>query len=753
MCKVISVVNQKGGVGKTTTTVNVGIGLAREGKKVLLIDADPQGSLTASLGYEEPDDLRITLATIMMDVINEEEISLEDGILHHQENVDLLPANIELSALEVTMGNVMSREMIMKEYIDAIRCRYDYILIDCMPSLGMMTINALVSSDSVLIPVQAAYLPVKGLQQLIKTILTVKKRLNRKLAIEGILLTMVDFRTNYANFRKGGDHLRIKDNTQTRTDNHIQKIRKEGFKRMNVKKKARRVMSGLLTAVTVLSTVLSPTVAYASDDAGSVKKIPYYEEIKDQLDEDEVVTAKDYEIKVGDNFDVKSDYTGLTIQDDSKVKVTFQEAKDTDGNDFSTDYANSYKAVYYVEPQTTDHPTYQINRKIVVKEADQQKDSQSESSSDQEAGSFDETETEDSEAGSSTEETGDAKTESKTELTEKEFDAEIEATEDQETVDPETGITLSEVMQEAVDQEVALADLEAGESITFDMPMMLASGETGTKSVTVTAGSWYYYADYGLGSYLTCPYYVKWGSINATAYCVEPSKKGPGNGTYTIQKLADGKTLAKVCYYGTKASDENGFFDEKHPDFPAGKRFIITHLAAAYANGSSDWASGTNATGKNLAMELYNYCVNMPDIPSVDMSFSESNVKAYVEGNSQRTSVITFKADKLQTITFKLPKGVKLVNVTTGKTSAAGANVEISGGTKFYLIAPLNQAENVSATFSSKMKGSIDKEYSAYKITTGSGTQDLALVFGEGVGNEKYVDFKVTWTKECKADC
>ena len=311
---------------------------------------------------------------------------------------------------------------------------------------------------------------------------------------------------NSANFRKGGDHLRIKDNTQTRTDNHTQKIRKEGFKRMNVKKKARRVMSGLLTAVTVLSTVLSPAVAYASDDAGSVKKIPYYEEIKDQLDEDEVVTAKDYEIKVGDNFDVKSDYTGLTIQDDSKVKVTFQEAKDTDGNDFSTDYANSYKAVYYVEPQTTNHPTYQINRKIVVKEADQQKDSQSESSSDQDAGSSDETETEDSEADSSTEEIGAAETESKTELTEKEFDAEIEATEDQETVDPETGITLSEVMQEAVDQEVALADLEAGESITFDMPMMLASGETGTKSVTVTAGSWYYYADYGLGSYLTCPY-------------------------------------------------------------------------------------------------------------------------------------------------------------------------------------------------------------------------------------------------------
>ena len=198
MCKVISVVNQKGGVGKTTTTVNVGIGLAREGKKVLLIDADPQGSLTASLGYVEPDDIGTTLATIMMNIINDEEIAEEEGILHHEEQVDLLPANIELSALEVTMSNVMSRELIMKEYIDTMRSRYDYILIDCMPSLGMMTINALVASDMVLIPVQAAYLPVKGLQQLIRTISMVKKRLNRKLTIQGILLTMVDFRTNYA---------------------------------------------------------------------------------------------------------------------------------------------------------------------------------------------------------------------------------------------------------------------------------------------------------------------------------------------------------------------------------------------------------------------------------------------------------------------------------------------------------------------------------------------------------------------------
>ena len=198
MCKIIAIANQKGGVGKTTTTSNLGIGLAKQGKKVLLIDADAQGSLTASLGFTVPDKLEETLATVMANVINDVEIEPDYGILRHEEGVDLMPGNIELSGLEVSLVNVMSRELVMRSYIEGVKDRYDYILIDCMPSLGMITINAFACADSILIPVQAAYLPVKGLEQLIKTIGKVKRQINFKLEIEGILLTMVDSRTNYA---------------------------------------------------------------------------------------------------------------------------------------------------------------------------------------------------------------------------------------------------------------------------------------------------------------------------------------------------------------------------------------------------------------------------------------------------------------------------------------------------------------------------------------------------------------------------
>ena len=195
---VICVVNQKGGTAKTTTAENLGIGLAREGKKVLLVDTDPQGSLSISLGYPRPDDLETTLFDLLNKTINEDPIQPGEGILHQQEGVDLIPANISLAGLEVALVNTMNRERILKQFLEPVKKDYDYVLLDCMPSLGMLTVNALAAADTTLIPVQANYLSAKGLEQLLQTINKVKRQINPKLRIEGILLTMVDSRTNYA---------------------------------------------------------------------------------------------------------------------------------------------------------------------------------------------------------------------------------------------------------------------------------------------------------------------------------------------------------------------------------------------------------------------------------------------------------------------------------------------------------------------------------------------------------------------------
>lgn len=197
-CKVIAITNQKGGVGKTTTTVNLGVGLAKDGHRVLLIDADPQGSLTVSLGIKDPDSLDESLATVMTASIEDMQLPPETGIIQHEEGVDLMPSNIELSGIETGLFNTMSREFVLRNYINTVKHNYDFILIDCMPSLGMMTINALVASDSVIIPSQPNFLSTKGLNLLLRSISKVKRSINPALRVDGILLTMVDNRTNNA---------------------------------------------------------------------------------------------------------------------------------------------------------------------------------------------------------------------------------------------------------------------------------------------------------------------------------------------------------------------------------------------------------------------------------------------------------------------------------------------------------------------------------------------------------------------------
>lgn len=193
-CKVIAVINQKGGVGKTTTAVHLGVGLADAGYSVLLIDTDPQGNLAKSLGYD-PDELELTIANIYDKLIREEEVYPDDGVLCSDEGVNIMPSNLALCAMEMSLMSAMSREQVLKSYIPIVSDRYDYILIDCPPSLGLLTLNDLTAADEVLITVEPENLSAVGMQQLLRSIGMVRKKLNPDLKIMGVLFTKVDERT------------------------------------------------------------------------------------------------------------------------------------------------------------------------------------------------------------------------------------------------------------------------------------------------------------------------------------------------------------------------------------------------------------------------------------------------------------------------------------------------------------------------------------------------------------------------------
>ena len=195
-CKVIAITNQKGGVGKTTTTFNLGVALAKQGKRVLVVDVDPQSNLTTYAGWYDENELKYTLTDLMEQSMNDEEIKTKESILHHNENVDLIPSNLSLSALENSLTYAMSREYTLRNCLSSIKDDYDYILLDCQPSLGMLTINALASANSVIIPVQSEYFALRGMADLFKIINKVRRQINPTLKIEGALLTLVDSRTN-----------------------------------------------------------------------------------------------------------------------------------------------------------------------------------------------------------------------------------------------------------------------------------------------------------------------------------------------------------------------------------------------------------------------------------------------------------------------------------------------------------------------------------------------------------------------------
>ena len=559
----------------------------------------------------------------------------------------------------------------------------------------------------------------------------------------------------------------------------------------------KRATSGIMTVLMLISAVGLSVPAYAADSwpeddlAVYVAALPSLEEVEDQLDEGERVTVGGYELSVGTETDLNTDFTNISF-DSEKVRVSFFEAKNAAGQSFTPSLPDIYQAIYYAEP-FSGHPAYKFSRTITVVE-----------SATVEAVNLTENNAED--LPTLAEDTGDdeeadidlplettvvseewnavkpVEEEAYAEIAEESIvstpvdnvmdeeisvnensDEEISSSDPVEAMTEDDTTVVSEAEMSSLSEEVEqpeyyewaydsvtgilvweseedrldLLGVQEDTSIPFKAPTL--RGATGQQTVTITKGADFHYADYGLGDYVTSQHYVSFANVSAMAICVQPALPAPASGVYTISSVNGNTALAKVLYYA------NDFFNNRHPDFPDGKRFIITHLAASYANGSDDAFILSNETAQSLAIEMYNYCNGRPNLPSGAMSFSDTSVKAYREGSEQRTKNITFSADSRQSITINLPTGVRLHNVSTGTVSEEGASVKIPGGTTFYFTAPMTQASDTGESWSSNMKGSITTEFRTYKISVPGNAQDLALLFGEPIEKQTEVSLNVEW--------
>lgn len=470
----------------------------------------------------------------------------------------------------------------------------------------------------------------------------------------------------------------------------------------------KRFVSCVLAVVTLLSAVIAPVTTYAEKAETPEKKeakYPHYDEVKEKLDEDEVVMAEDYEMEIGTFFDEKSDFTGIKIIDDHKVKVTFYEAKNETGADFTTKHADTYKAVYYVKP-ASGHPSYQIQRNLIVKEP---------------------------EVTVSTEEMTSEKTEPVEEVIPEEEKNAEEAVPETET--PSEAVT-EESKAGEIEGVIANGDVTTSSSAEEMLVLSAVSAQSyRSSSVHLEVGKTVQYPS-NLGNYVTSYFYVN-GKI---AYCLESSKPTPSEGDYIANVLSNNRSLQKALYYGYGGvGDMTGSY---MPDFDPDLKYVFTHIAASYFYCGIDGFAGCTMEDLEACGVLgwIQYLEALPMPPEPEIEFSSTKEKAYAAGNEQKTKTIKLQGDSRNQVTLNVPSDVTFHNKTSGAVQTGG-EVAIKGSESFYFTAPYT---TTGTWDSGDLSGSIKKVWQAVVIGTGDHSQDI----GSGYYKEEVaspISFQIKW--------